>query len=310
MPELGDVNLNLLVALVRLHEQRSVSGAARVMGLTQSAMSYNLKRLREILEDPLFVRDGRALAPTPVAEDLVVMVRRGLAELERALRGPAAFDPSTAERRFQIVCNDYVEAVVMPRVIARLGERAPGVCLELVPFNRASCRAFESGEHELLTGSDEMAAGGEVRTAVMLRDPLVCIEAAEGPCRFLDLEGYLERPHIHVHVERAEGAADELLRARGVARRIRMRVPNFASVPALVAASDAIATVPLAVVLAAPLRPRLRIHHPPFELEPICGRLFWHERFDRDPGTRWLIELLREVCVEIREQIERCQAEG
>ncbi len=304
VPDLSTVNLNLLVSLVHLHEQRSVSGAARAIGLTQSAMSYNLKRLREIFDDPLFIRDGRTLAPTPVEEQLVVMVRRGLAELERALCGPLAFDPATSDRRFRMVCNDYVEAVAMPRVITRLSAEAPNVCLELMPYNRASVRAFEAGEYEVLTGSDELAAAGEVRTAVMYRDPLVCIEAARGERQPLDLERYLARSHIHVHVEQAEGVADGLLRDRGMRRRIRTRVPNFACVPRLVAAGDSLATVPLAVVAHAPLRDKLWIHRPPFELAPINGRLFWHERFDREPGTRWLLALLRQVSREIRDEIE------
>lgn len=309
VPDLSTVNLNLLVSLVHLHEQRSVSGAARAIGLTQSSMSYNLKRLREIFADPLFVRDGRSLVPTSVQEQLIVRVRRGLSELERALSDPLAFDPSRSDRRFRVICNDYVETVIMPRVMTMLGERAPGVCLELMPYNRASCRAFEAGEYEVLTGSDELAATGEVRTSVMYRDPLVCIEAARGPRQPLDLPRYLARPHIHVHVEQAEGVADGLLREQGTARRIRARVPNFASVPRMVAAGDAIATIPLAVVLHAPLREHLWIHRPPMELEPICGRLFWHERFDSDPGTRWLLQLLREVSRQTREQVEREHAE-
>ncbi len=304
VPDLSAVNLNLLVSLVHLHEQRSVSGAARALGLTQSAMSYNLKRLRAIFDDPLFVRDGRMLMPTPVQEQLIVSVRRGLSELERALSSPLAFDPKTSDRRFRIVCNDYVEGILMPRVMERLSDEAPHVCLELVPYNRASCRAFEGGEYEVLTGSDELAATGEVRTSVMYRDPLVCIEAARGQREPLTLERYLARPHIHVHVEQAEGVADGLLREQGTARRIRLRVPNFASVPRLVAAGDAFATIPLAVVLHAPLRERLWIHRPPMELQPICGRLFWHERFDSEPGTRWLLELLREVSQEVRDGLE------
>ncbi len=307
VPELSSVNLNLLVSLVHLHDHRSVSGAARALGLTQSAMSYNLKRLRAIFDDPLFVRDGRTLMPTPAEEALVVMVRRGLAELGRALSTPVGFDAASSARRFQVVCNDYFESVVMARVMARLSTRAPRVGVELVPYTRASVRAFEGGEYEVLAGSDELTAHGEVRTAVMYRDPLVCIEAAEREPQPLTLERYLDSSHIHVHVEQSEGVADGLLREQGKARHIRARVANFASVPRMVAASDALATVPLGVVVHAPLRDKLRIHTPPIELQPIVGRMFWHERFDSEPGTNWLRGLLREVAGDIRDELGRAQ---
>ena len=305
LAELSQVNLNLMVALCHLHEQRSVSAAAAAAGVTQPAMSYNLKKLRDIFDDALFLRQGRQLVPTPTQEALIVLVRRGLAELERALAGPMNFEPETSNRAFRLVCNDYTEAVLMPRLLRIICQEAPGVCLELIPYNRASVRAFEAGEYEVLAGSDELPAAGDVRTSVMYRDPLVCIEAARASPLPLDLERYLSSAHIHVHVEREEGVADEILRDRGTTRRLRARVPNFASVVQMVVAGGAIATVPLAVVAHAPLRHAVDVYTPPFELAPITGRLFWHERYDNEPGTRWLLDLLKRVCAEIHTEIER-----
>src|SRR5215510_3279553 len=126
-------NLNLFVAFDALVAHGSVSRAARHVGITQSAMSNSLRNLRGVFGDPLFLRSSHGIVPTPRARDLAGPVREALRLLERAL-SPRLFDPATSTRTFVLITSDYIEFVLLPRLLAEIGKHAPGVRIQMLPW--------------------------------------------------------------------------------------------------------------------------------------------------------------------------------
>src|SRR2546425_9089806 len=134
--ELGDFNLNLLLALDGLLSQRSVTAAARRVRVTPSAMSHSLSELRYLLGDPLLVRSGRGMVLTPRAEALVGPMHTLLKDVERLLRGGTSFDPATTSRRFVIAAPDFLATLLLPSLLDAATREAPGISLEIVPSVR------------------------------------------------------------------------------------------------------------------------------------------------------------------------------
>jgi DNA-binding transcriptional LysR family regulator len=142
LPRLATFDLNLLLAAEVLITERSLSRAAGRLQVTRSAVSHTLARLRELFGDPLLVRDGNTMTPTPRAEQLLPALREALARCEEVVTGPTAFDPRRAARRFTLLLSDYAAELVLPPLVAALGREAPHVDLELHPARRDFARAL------------------------------------------------------------------------------------------------------------------------------------------------------------------------
>jgi DNA-binding transcriptional LysR family regulator len=292
------VNLNVLVALDALLEERSVTRAARRLGVTQPAMSNTLANLRTLLDDPLFRRTSHGLEPTPRALSLAEPVRQGLRLFESALSAPS-FDPSSAERTFVVAASDYVEFVLMPPLMRRLSEVAPRVKVEIRPWGLHEVpAALARAEADLMVGFYD-AVPSHHRHEILFEEEYVCIVRAGHPTvrKKLTLEAYLDLEHVLVS-QRGDspGSVDRALAARGKRRRIAARVSHFLMVPMLVARTDLVAALSRRVVvpLARPLG--LRVLAPPLPLPR--GRIgqVWHEQMENDPGQRWFRSLVKNVC--------------
>ena len=148
--ELGSFNLNLLLALDALLTERSVTAAARRVGVTPSAMSHSLAELRELLDDALLVRSGREMLLTPRAQALVTPLHQLLGDAQRLLGGGASFEPETAERRFVIAAPDFLATLLLPPLLAAIGRNAPRISIEIVPSTRrGNAWLLESGDLDL-----------------------------------------------------------------------------------------------------------------------------------------------------------------
>ncbi|MEM6296759.1 MAG: LysR family transcriptional regulator [Myxococcota bacterium] len=284
--ELESVNLSLLVAFVHLFEELNVTRAARRQGVTQSAMSYNLRKLREVFGDPLFVREGRGMCPTPRAEALVGKLRRGIEEIQSAMAQPD-FDPTTSQRSLKVTSTDYFTCVALPHLTKTLETSAPRVRLEISPYSAEALRALEEGAGGLLGGSQFHGSSTDLRRRLVYRDPLVCIEAKGSTRQTLTLERYLERRHLEV-VGPYPGFASSVLRERGLARDVVVATPSYAGVLATIIQTGLIGTVPLAVVLSSPLGEEVEVHEPPISLPHIEAALYWHPRHIEDAALAWL----------------------
>ncbi|HEU4538988.1 MAG TPA: LysR family transcriptional regulator [Polyangiaceae bacterium] len=292
---LAGIDLNLLVALDALLEERHVTRAARRAGLTQPAMSNALGRLRRLLDDPVLVPGPkRMLVPSARAQALAGPLHRILGELGEALAPAPRFDPGASRNTFSVVTNDYLQAVLLPPLTRLLAAEAPGVDVTAYPPLRYTDwdRVLTGGADaaRLPVGDTEMPRGRHRKPLFV--DPLVCVVRARHPRvgKRLTLATYLGLPHLKVSPGGVGGPStlDRALLERGLRRRVGLSVAYFNAAPPVVAQSDFVATIPssLARLHAGPLG--LRVLAPPLELPPVEHSLFWHDRAERAPEHRWL----------------------
>jgi DNA-binding transcriptional LysR family regulator len=280
-----------LPALAALLETRSVTLAARRLGVTQSAMSHSLARLREQLGDPLLVRTGRGMVLSARAEEMVPRLRAALEQLRLALAAPAAFEPARSTRVFRIAAADYVEFVLLPGLVSRLTAEAPGVDLWITRHG-PSVLSLAQGEEDLqiriLRAEDEVAG---LRARALFRDRFVCVARhghplLEGP---LSPERFAAARHAFIAPGGGPGGpVDRALAELGLSRRVAVAVPHFLVAPRLVAGSDLVLTLAERVARAFAAHLPITIFEPPLPLPTFTLSLVWHERLEADPGHAWL----------------------
>lgn len=286
-----------LVALDALLETRSVSAAAARLGVTQSAMSHTLARLRERFDDPLLVRSGRALVPTARAEEMAPRLRAAVRDLAAAIEGGPPFVPATASRSFRLATTDLVDLTVLPRLLPALAREAPGVDLVLRP-SPGSLDAVLAGDLDLavlLKGTITATAG--LRSRALFHERFVCLMRRDHPLAGrLTVEAFAAARHALVAPSGGRGGVmDQLLEARGLSRRVAVLLPTFLVAPHVVATTDLIVTLPERVARTfAGLLP-LHVEAPPVDTPGFTMVMVWHERNDREPGLSWLRERLVEA---------------
>lgn len=292
-------DLNLLVTLDVLLAEGSVARAARRLRLSPSAMSRALARLRETTGDPLLVRAGRGLVPTPRALELRGRVSGVVQESEAILRPQETVDLKRLVRTFTLRCSDGFVEAFGPALLARTAREAPGVRLRFIPKLDKDTALLRDGAVDLETGVVGRDASPELRTQGLFRDRFVGVvrkrhALARGkvtPAR------YAAGAHILVSRSGADkGSVDEALVAQGLAREVVAVVGGFAAALALARATDLIATVPERHTAA--LRSGLHCFALPVPVGEIMVSVIWHPRQDADPAHRWLRGAVRAVCAD------------
>lgn len=294
--DLTDVDLNLLKLFEALVRERSVTQAGLRLGLSQPAASRGLGRLRRMLGDRLVVRGKLGLELTPRGEALAGPVTR-LLEDARGIVAPAAFDPATATGRITIAAHDHLSVVVLAGLVARLERHAPALSLHIAQPVGDNVRLVEQGMADLALGMFETAPGSLYRRS-LYTDDFVRVVRAGHSCAAggLGLERYLALRHVTVTISGVgESAVDAALSARGLTRRVALRVPHFVAAALLVADSDMILTLPGR--LARRLAPKLRLAllDLPLDVTPLAPAMIWHERFHGDPAHAWVRQQLVDV---------------
>ena len=289
-----NTNLNLLVALDSLLAERSVTRAASKMGLSQPAMSHNLSQLRRLFGDPLVLRGG---ALTPLAETLRLPLGSGLEELQRVLNTRERFDPRSSERVFRIAVSDSFQVTSLHRLLAEVGSRAPGVSLVLRSPVGDLGRALASGELDLVAGSAEQRPEGNLSSQQLYEDRFACLLRKNHPQieKRLTLAKYCKLSHVLVARDEEPGYVDHVLTSMGRTRRVALRLPDFAGIGHVVAFSDLVATVPERLARSLVRFLPLRWTPPPLTLASFGVFMYWHPRFDAEPGHRWLRESLSQL---------------
>lgn len=272
-------------------ETRSVSRAAERLGLSQPAVSGMLTRLRERLDDPLFVRTQRGMLPTPRAEELAPKLKEVLAEIEAILQG-VSFDPQRADLTLRVAATDYAQRAVLLPFLQRLRQEAPGIRLSVRPVAADFPRQMAEGALDMALVTPEMAPE-TLRTRRLFDETYVVILRADHPRRqaVADLAAFCALDHaIMSHDGTAfSGATDRALDAIGQRRRVVASVPSFTILIDLIRRSDMLALVPRrliegeAGIIAVP---------PPVPVEGFRKILVWHERLQQDPAQRWLRDRL------------------
>ncbi len=290
-------DFNLLVTLDAVLTEGSVAGAARRLGLSASAMSRALARLRETTGDPLLVRAGRGLVPTPRALELREPVHRLVEEAHAALRPAAALNLSTLVRTFTLRTREGFVENVGAAMVARVHKEAPGVRLHFMPKTDRATTLLRDGVVDLETSIVGKEAGPEVRTRALFRDRFVGVVRTGHPLARgrVTLARYLAVAHVLVAREGGRQApVDAALEAAGATRNIAATTGSFAAALALARASDLVATVPERQT--GILRDRLHSFALPLELPQLTVSMLWHPRMDADPAHRWLRGVVLETC--------------
>jgi DNA-binding transcriptional LysR family regulator len=294
--ELRDIDLNLLLVFDRLLKEKRVSNVAESLGLSQPAISNALARLRRLLGDELFLRTPRGMEPTPFASELAEPVAYAMGALHAALNQQLVFDPATSARTFTIAMTDIGEIYFTPPLMDLLSRAAPGVTISTVRNTTVNLRdEMETGRVDLAIGLLPRLKTGIFQRRLFLQR-YVCIFGAKHPLarkRTLSLEDFCAADHVLVQAEgTGHGRADDLMAARGIARRVRLTVPHFVAVGHILRSTRMIATVPerLAQSIAEPFGLVWRPH--PVALPEVAINMVWHAKFQRDSGNQWLRETL------------------
>lgn len=290
-------DFNLLVTLDVLLAEGSVARAADRLRLSPSAMSRALARLRQTTGDPLLVRAGRGLVPTPRALELRERVARLVEEGEEVLRPATAFEPGRLDRTITLRTSDGFVETFGPQLIARIGAEAPGVRLRFVQKPDKDSGPLRDGIVDLETGVLGATMGPEVRAQALFRDRFVGVVRQGHPLSRGPLTAGRYAAEHHVHVSRRgrdTGPVDAALEPLGLSRSVVVTVGGFAAALALAGASDLVATVPERHTTG--LRSGLHTFALPLPLAEITVSMFWHPRQDADLAHRWLRECVRAAC--------------
>ncbi len=303
--DLTDIDLNLLVLLDTLLRERSVSRAAKRLGIRQPALSKSLERLRRMLADPLLVRTAGGMVPTPRAMELEAPLRRLLEELRTALAPRTGFDPATTTQRFRIATTDYAAVALVPGVIARVRREAPSADLVV--------RSARFGEllDDLREGVVDLYAGLLSRppealyASRLFTDRFVCLVREDHPAvgARLTLKQYVELPHLLVSPVGGGfvGWIDHELVRLGLKRRTVLSLQHFLVAPHVVCESDLIVTLPERIARKAAAGLPVRVLSPPLKVPTLTVRQFWHARTHHAASHRWFRALVADVGHELED---------
>ncbi len=294
--ELRRLDLTLLLVFLGLLRHRKGAAVADDLGLTQSAVSQALKRLRDIFGDDLFLRRPHGMEPTATALALEVPVTQAVEALRGAMGVARRFDPARAEGTVRIAALDAEQAVVIPALAARLGHNAPGLCLSILPLGRSQAvEALAEGRADLSLGflwdAPDWISGERLYDEGFLIAGLA--EALPDAPR-IDLDTYCAADHVLISpAGDLRGIVDERLEEMGHARRVVLGLPAFLPALAAVAASGALVTLPARLARAFAPGFGLVTADPPLEIRRFPVSVFWHRRNDADPRTAWLRDQIR-----------------
>ncbi|MBI3148128.1 MAG: LysR family transcriptional regulator [Betaproteobacteria bacterium] len=293
------IDLNLLVILDALLQEGSVSAAARRIPLSQPATSLALQRLRTLLGDPLLVRSGARMLPTPQAQALREPVARILSEIADTLQ-PESFAPATSERIFRIHATDHIELSLLPEVLQRLAREAPRARLASYSMDGGTLRSetVRKGETDLVLGYLRDPPEGFHRKT-LFQERFVCIARKRHPAlrQGLSLEAFVSARHLLASPQGGNfsGPVDEALAKLRRRRFVAASVPRFAVIPGLVASSDLLATLPARIATRREWRNQIDVFELPLAVPGFAVSMLWHARQHQSPAHVWFRKLVA-VC--------------
>src|SRR5262249_1044122 len=285
-----DLDLTQIRLLAELSRQYNISAASRKIGLSQSAASHSLAKLRRQLGDPLYTRAANGLQPTPYGERLGIAAREALDVLGAGLASNRPFDPQTSTRRFTFFANDVGQMVFLPRLLAFFKKEAPGATVRIAPIPLDNPGlALSSGEVDLAGGFFDNLTTGFMQ-AVLFRERYGCGVRANPP-KFragMTLEAFKNADHAMADsTGMAHAIIDRFLARHQIRRNTTLRVPGFYVLPMIVANSDLVAIIPSRLAQAFVAHVAIKILPAPIPLPSFDIRIYWHERYHHDPALRW-----------------------
>lgn len=297
MVNLRDFDLNLLVIYTTIMEHRSISRAANELGLSPSAVSHALGRLRTMLNDPLFYRSAKGLEPTNRAKELLLEVESGLSSLSHAIASQQEFVPGSSERVFRMQIAGYVAGFFLPSFSERIRREAPNVTIDVLPFSISTESVWDRVDAQIRLTPGRLKPGAVKSRRLMADDIVVLMRpdhpSAEAP---MTAELYADLPHVKLsQASTGTTVIDDVLGERGLRRHAALIVSNWDNIPDVLWHTDMIAIAPRHLLS---LDPRLRgLKSAPLPLEEVVFSfdLCWDRSSEKESGHRWLCDTIVDV---------------
>lgn len=303
--DINKLDLNLLVVFDALLRERNVTGAGRTLGLTQSAMSHSLARLRLFFDDALFIKSYRGVTPTAKAEALAPDVHAIIDAVRNRVLSQAQFDAAHAKRTFSLCVTDMGELVFIPPLLSRFKELAPHCSIRTLQVPPQQMEAtLASGEADLVLGSVMNAPEGLYQQELFMHS-FVTIASVKNEALgdTLSMEQFCDMPHVGVMLSsRSMRAYDSVVEDAGIKRHIAITTPHFLFVPLLLDQHpEFLATVPRSLGTIFSRHHLVRMFEPPMVLPKFSLRQYWHPRFHHDRAIVWLRGLVKEIFKDLPE---------
>jgi DNA-binding transcriptional LysR family regulator len=293
----ANIDLKLLAIISELHRTRSVSQAAENLQISQSTISMSLAKLRRHFNDPLFVRTSSGMEPTTHAAAVLTLLRKAEGLIQSALEHHVIFDPLTSERVFHLCSTDIAQFTLLPALMAKLKQVAPGIQVDLVNVTESMPGLLESGEVDLAVGFIPPMGAGFYQQR-LFRDRFVCAMRASHPRikTEMTLERFEKETHLTVTVSgTGHGIVERTLEAKKIRRKVGMRVPSFLGLAPILANTDFVAVVPEQLGRFYANSAAIKLLPLPFAIPPYFILQHWHERYNHDPANAWFRGMLAEL---------------
>lgn len=305
--DLADVDINLLVAFDALMSEGGVTAAANRMHVGQSAMSATLLRLRRLLDDPVLVRTGRTMAPTPLALSLTRPIREALNQIDQLLTERPAFDPARDHRTFSIRASEYATVAVLHPLSVKLRNIAPNVSLRISPVMPRFIEDLTHNDFDLVIVPPQfVGAGSPVHSQVLYEDPYVVAVDKSHPdvTDRIDLALFTSLPYLAQKSSGNRALVEVQLDRLGIERRTEVTT-DFGLAPFLLRDTLLVTLIPVSFASFLAEGVGLKLLEPPMRLDPVTESMFWTSHRDDEPAHRWLRTQLLEMAGPLRSETTR-----
>ena len=296
MSGINRLDIKQLRVLKLLLQERNLSKVANIMGLTQQAISEQLKKLRYTFDDPLFIRSSNGVIPTLFAESLEPKIHKILSEIELLL-SEEVFNPKNLQGIFRISTSDYALMTVLPKLLKRIHQEAPDLKIILRDFESDNLsQLMVNGEIDMVMTFPEFIP--ETYPSMLLfQDKHICVAGIDSPYlnQQFTLEALSKLPQLVISLSRAnlKGSHDAWFAKKGLKRHIVMSIPSFSAAPDIINATNTIAFLPSRLLPHPKVNPLLISEYPP-HFDIIVA---WHHRLNNSPVNNWILGLLKEIFV-------------
>ena len=307
------IDLNLLLVLKILLEERNVTKAGERLNLSQSATSHALKRLRLVFDDQLLERSPKGMMPTPRAIGISESLQNILLDIEQIVNVPV-FIPELAKGTIRIAASDYATAVILPSVLEELSRKSPNVNIECFDWNQNTLEKLKNREIDLGLGVIDVNGIDGIRTQNLFKEYFVSIVRKDHPILQADItiETYLDFPHalititglpVNSIVKSPKSHVDRVLEDLGVKRRVMLKLPHFLSAALIISQTDMILTLPSRIAQLLSKVSKVSTFEPPINLEDYSYMQVWAKHSDNIPSHIWLRHLVSTQTKNIADQI-------
>lgn len=303
---MAKVDLNLIVIFDTIMKEQSISGAAEQLAMTQPSVSNAVSRMRHHWQDPLFVKQGRGIRPTPYAEKLWQQINHPLSDIQQAVT-PAKFVPLYAKRQFRIALTDGMSGILWLPLRQYIEQHAPGIDIHAVPYKADGEALLLNADVDLVVdyypGKNKL-----IHSQWLFDNHFACVMSPEHELaqRNLTLGRFINCDQLFVSLSGdARGIVDTQLQKLEKTRRIAMTVNSFAGAIEILRGSNLISVLPYSVASKAIDRGDLIAKKAPIEIPPAPISIAWHTRDQRDAGLSWLREVIEKLALELNNQFEK-----